>query len=507
MPINIVYEPVGEIAGLAKLAGLGEYAQRNDEMGLRKAALALQAQNAQRASAMDQARLQAQMMDQERDRMARMWGQQQQMGYNAMASQWEAQQRKAQEQVQFNNQMALQDARYDRAWEADSAEMTEGQVKAIQAGITADRVIPDDVPKYNELMGKLRGLQKQRGQVRPQQYRSLLSQWMSEYEDAGIRQKPEPTVQEIDAQRVYRAPDGSVTVTQPDGKIQYHAPKDKGLDSPEKYMKRAQASLMEGRQHQAAQFGVSEDELPPPTMEEVLAEMQRLQQLDAQFQGGQQQGPGMQQGAIGPTPEMMAGPGAEQVLGTDPSMFQTMPQAPPEPEPQMWQTMGPNPLQAPVGQPGQPPQAPSPKARAIARYNNPKDQQAEYKAAYDEIMAQRKAASLEADAPVAEPNEDEVIEHVWKRFQRGEKLKSFMEQKLSGEQPAPSAGPMRESPAPTPLQKAVEQARDAGMVQTPQQAGIPLMNSPEDAIKALKPGDVFRDPMGRLWRVPAKKES
>lgn len=121
------------------------------------------------------------------------------------------------------NRMAdLQEQQF--GWGNDSAEYLETQVKDITAAMAKQqqKLTPQGRQMYGELAGKLRAIQKMRGQARPADYSNLLGQWLEEFEASGVQDHIEepPTVEQYMGENAYDLGTGYTMVRQPDGKIQ-----------------------------------------------------------------------------------------------------------------------------------------------------------------------------------------------------------------------------------------------------------------------------------------------
>lgn len=249
MAIRVAHEPqAATIANAAFVGGLGDFQRYQDQ-------LALQVAEMQQRAAAQQAQVQA---DQQR---------------MAMAQQQAALDRQH-DFARMAQQAHLDQARMGMQWQMGGLQALESNVGGTLAELTKshDKLTPEGRRILGDLTGKYRALQKERINLRPQQYGEVLARFGEELERSGIRghviepqplidqfnaevvdhptyglmsrdrngawrqaaqlekDKPVPALPPLDdyiAENVRPLPDGSIIIRQPDGKITLEAPKPK----------------------------------------------------------------------------------------------------------------------------------------------------------------------------------------------------------------------------------------------------------------------------------------
>lgn len=215
MPIEVRHGPdLRLVGGAAHRAGLGQYAERQEDRALRQRQIDQQA-------AFAQARLQAQRAS-DRDRY-NLAAEQQRQAEVGRIDALNAQRRSESDSLTqyINNREAPAAASpADDKWGQASAEYLEGQVALAQELVENNELAPAGEATYADLQQKLRAVQKKRGVLRPGQYSQLVGQWLEEFDKSGLTRhiKPKPTTQQVLAERSVQLPDGSMALFQSDGK-------------------------------------------------------------------------------------------------------------------------------------------------------------------------------------------------------------------------------------------------------------------------------------------------
>jgi hypothetical protein len=232
MPIDVRFLPSAAVIGGAALAGgLGQYAQRQQEMGLRRQAM-------DQDWAQQQQQLAAHLYSQQQSQLAN----QQSQLFHAQQNvdQWNAEAATRADEFNARRQAAEQDAERNRQWhtedlasqqdfqrqqaqdqrqsiwEAKSQDAVENQIGTQMATYAKQRpyMTPEGQRLLGDLTGKLRAVQKQRLNVRPQQYMELLGQFGEEVARSGLDNhiNPPKTIEQQVQEGTHREP-----VNAPDG--------------------------------------------------------------------------------------------------------------------------------------------------------------------------------------------------------------------------------------------------------------------------------------------------
>jgi hypothetical protein len=233
MGINVVYSPdANTLAAAAYQGGLGEYRQRQAELGLRQQAM-------QQDWAQQQQQLAAHLFAQQQNQLA---NQNSQLFHAAVGQDWRDQARQAdvqdmaqrrtwaeqdmQQRREFETQDQASQQMHDMArireqaglqWRAKSAEEVDGQMTASMANLSKQRanMTPEGQRLLGDLYGKLRAIQKQRGVLPPEKYTYAMGHFWQELSKSGIEahiNTPKPLsqqVQENTYQQQMHAPDGT----------------------------------------------------------------------------------------------------------------------------------------------------------------------------------------------------------------------------------------------------------------------------------------------------------
>lgn len=104
------------------------------------------------------------------------------------------------------------EAEMARLWEMDTIEMAEKEVSDLTAGMSKALpfMAPDDRRIYGEMAGKLRAIQKARGEMKPADYMKAIGQWQEEFAKSGVQERVEmpPTAEEDFDKNVVQRPEG-----------------------------------------------------------------------------------------------------------------------------------------------------------------------------------------------------------------------------------------------------------------------------------------------------------
>jgi hypothetical protein len=260
MAINILYQPsASALAGVALAGGQGLFKQRQTERsdGINRMLIgaALQDRQQRAGFAMDQARMAAQMQAQQQSQLMDAYtmslraAQQQQAfqaeqanraaemeaeyAYKGAFSQQQLQQQRELQEMELGQQTALTKMRYGMendqlnqrqtmAWETGGVEAQEQQIAALQGEMSknSQNLTPEGRRIYNDLSSKLSAIQRQRTQLRPQQYGQLLGQWQEEFARSGVSnhiQTP-PTPEQTWKENSIPLEGGGFAVREPNGK-------------------------------------------------------------------------------------------------------------------------------------------------------------------------------------------------------------------------------------------------------------------------------------------------
>lgn len=192
--------------------------------------------------------------------------------------QQQMQMRAQQADLERQHQSQMQENMFNQKWQSSAVEQLENEV-AIRRQMAKNMPLDwEGQQLYGELAGKLRGIQAQRGQLRPEQYAKVLSQWTQEYDNARLETfaQKEQTVDDVIRTRVKDLGNGYAIISQPDGKVEVReiapqmnkttgsGPSSGGQDA--KYTPEQQRqieALKSGRQESTLSQAFNEPEEPP----------------------------------------------------------------------------------------------------------------------------------------------------------------------------------------------------------------------------------------------------
>jgi hypothetical protein len=357
MPINVSWEPQFAAPAMgAWEGGMGQYRQRQQQIDFQQALAAVQAQQQAQAHA-DSVALQQAHLQQQAAQMNQGFNQQafqnqmqaagfqnqvgQQGFHNSLAQQQMGLRREDMQNDQAWRQANLQqnqDAQQN-AWDVGGVQNLEAEVAARQKTFGQADLTPEGKLQYNKLAGALRGIQEQRPELRPGQYQGLLSDWLNNFDQAGLENHKitPPTIDDLMTKqmRPVMIPDGKggqmfsghVIILQKDGKMDTRQvmPDDKfgghAAQMPEprvyfsdptnraKAFKDAQTELEKEAQAEAMANSTAEKVVTPEAVKQEAVYKRMLDKYNADRQFLQQLQGGQQQQQVG-TPGQQAPPGA-----------------------------------------------------------------------------------------------------------------------------------------------------------------------------------------------------